>query len=724
MLRRPFQLLLLLALSSLVLVARGAEEQEWVIESKDGIRYELGTGRLLLTNAVTVRLGIATLVADRAELNRETGECVAEGHVQVQDGRRIWSGARASYNFLTGHLTAEAFRAGQAPAFVEAARAAGEQKDGVYVLADGLFTTDDHAEPNHYVHAERVVVVAGEYVECRNAKVYLGSVPVFWWPVFRIPLQRTPNRWTATPGYRSKYGPYLLTAYEFYWNERLSGAMHFDERLRRGPGVGPDLSYRLPEFGEGTFKYYYTYDQRPGEDDRGEDIDNHRQRVWFEHQARLATNATLKAMVRYQSDSRMVRDFFLSEYRDDSQPSTFLEFEQSWANWTLNGLYQPRVNQFQETVERLPDIKLTALRQQIGPTPFYYESDSSFAYLQREYAYNLTNRYEAARADTFHQVQLPWTFFNWLNVTPKAGGRLTWYGEADGPGATTGEEARAVFNTGAEVTTKFWRTWDHATNGLFQIDGLRHVVQPSLNYVWVPDPGTPVQDLPQFDYEVPSTRLLPINFFDYNSIDSIDSQNVVRVGLDQRLQTRRRGALENVARWAVYTDWRIDPNEQQDTFSDLYSDLDLRPFHWLAISSQVALDLDNGRFDSLAHWATFTPNDVWSWRVGQNYLRDGAFFGDGTDGYSLLSQTLYLRLNQNWGLRMSHYYNIRDHLFQHQYYTVYRDFRSFTLSMTAGVQQDVGGETDYGVAISVSSKAFPRYGLGSDVNKPTRLLGY
>jgi len=706
------------------LTARGAAELEWHIESKDGIRYELGTGRLLLTNAVTIRRGLATLTADRAELNRETGDCAAEGNVRVQQGTRLWTGARASYNFNTGHLTAEDFRAGESPAFVQAAVVAGEQKSGVYVLADGLLTTDDNSDPNYHIHAEHIVFVAGEYIECRNATVYLGSTPVFWWPTFRRPLKHPPNRWTATPGYRNKYGPYLLTAYEWYWNERLSGAVHLDERLRRGPGVGPDVDYKLPEFGEGTIKYYYTHDKRPGTNELGDDLDRDRQRVWFEHQTRFSTNTTLKAAVRYQSDSQIIRDFFLTEYRDDTQPSSFVELEQSWRNWTFNALYQPRVNDFQETVERMPDLRLTGLRQQVGPTPLYYDSESSLAYLQREFAYDLTNRFSAARFDTFHQLDLPQTFFNWLTVTPRAGGRFSWYGEADGPGATTSQEERWVFNTGAEVSTKVWRQWDHATNRFFEINGLRHIIQPSVNYVWVPNPSVPMQDLPQFDYEVPSTRLLPITFFDYNSIDSIDSQSVLRLGLEQRLQTRRRGGLDNVAHWSLYTDWRLNPNSQQDTFSDLYSDLDLRPFSWLSFSSQLAVDLNDGRWDSVNHAATLSPNDVWSVRVGQRYLRDGAFFGDGTDGYNLLYETLFLRFNQNWGFRMSHYYNITDGLFQYQYYTLYRDFRSFTVALTGGIQDNVGGDVDYGIAISISTKSFPRHSVGEDVNKPTRLLGY
>ena len=71
------------------------------------------------------------------------------------------------------------------------------------------------------------------------------------------------------------------------------------------------------------------------------------------------------------------------------------------------------------------------------------------------------------------------------------------------------------------------------------MDGLRHIIQPSFNYVSVPHPTRSPRELPQFDYELPSTRLLPLDYPDYNAIDSIDSQNVVRLGL--RDNSKRSG---------------------------------------------------------------------------------------------------------------------------------------------------------------------------------------
>ena len=99
--------------------------------------------------------------------------------------------------------------------------------------------------------------------------LYLKNTPVFWFPKWRRSLKHHPNHWVFVPGYRSKYGPYLFTTYEWFWNDRLSGAVHVDGRLKRGIGAGPDVDYHLPGFGDGTAKYYYTHDEEAGRDRRG-----------------------------------------------------------------------------------------------------------------------------------------------------------------------------------------------------------------------------------------------------------------------------------------------------------------------------------------------------------------------------------------------------------------------------------------------------------------------
>jgi LPS-assembly protein len=710
-------------------LARGAEvTNQWSFEGPD-VRLDLNRGIASTTNRFTATYGDIRMTADRGTVNQKTGDAVAEGNVRIERAGQVWEGEKVEFNFITGKLAAESFRTGQTPFFVQGDVVSGEQKAGVYVGINSLVTTDDYAQPGYSIRAKTIVIVPGEYIEARNATLYLGNVPVFYFPYFRRSLRQHSNYWVIVPGYRSLDGPYLLTSYNWYWNERLGGALHIDGRAKRGVGVGPDLDWHLPRFGDGKAGYYFIHDVDPGEDAFGRPIDSDRQRAFLTHLAEPRTNLTARLAVRYQSDARITHDFFESEYRENVQPSSFLEVNQLWSNVSVDLLARPQVNPFFETVERLPDVKITAFRQQIGPTPIYYESESSAGYYRRSFAdgttnsfpFGITNDYAAARADTFHQFVMPLTLFGWLNLTPRVGGRFTHYTQANGRGATTDEEDRAVFNTGAELSFKASRLWRGAQSKFWEIDGLRHIVEPSFNYVFVPHPTRSPRELPQFDYELPSTRLLPIEFPDYNAIDSIDAQNVLRLGLRNKLQTKRHDIVQNMVNWALYTDWRLNPRRDQGTFADVFSDMDLRPFSWLTINSEVRYDVDEGALKIADHRAIIAPNDVWSVSLGHRYIRDDPLLGIGNN---LFVTTIYYRFNENWATRVSHHFEARDGTLEEQYYTVYRDLRSWTAALTLRVRDHRTGPMDFTVALTASLKAAPRFGLGTDRVKPSMLLGY
>jgi hypothetical protein len=538
------------------------------------------------------------------------------------------------------------------------------------------------------------------------------------------------NHFNFLPGYRTSFGAYLLSSYHWYLNDELDTELHVDYRQRRGVGLGPDINYNYGKWGEGTFKFYYLHDEDPDNDARGANIPADRERIYFSYLAQPLTNLSIRSMVRQQGDTNIVRTFFEREYRENPQPSTYVEANKFWDNFSLDAYVQPRVNDFLETVERLPDVRLTGYQQQLGATPLYYGSESSVGYYRRLFAE--TNSmptgidYAAARADTYHQITLPYTFFSWLNVAPRVGGRFTYYSDASGPGATWDEESRGVFNTGAEVSFKASRIWPTVENRFFQVDGLRHILQPSFNYVYVPTPSATPNQLPQFDYVLPSLRLLPIDFPDYNAIDSIDSENVLRLGLRNKLQTKRDGKVANLLNWDLYTDWRLDPRSDQTRFADVYSDLVLWPWSWLRLESLTRCDPEDKQLRMAFESVTLQPNNVWSWSFAYFYLRDyysatdPTAWGQGNDNFS---STIFYRFDDNWGFRLTHRYDIRESRLTEQAYSIYRDLRSWTAALTLRLREDQSGEDDVTVAFVFSIKAFPRFGVGGDASTPRMLWG-
>lgn len=696
----------------------------WKIERRppDGVfEYDQQTGNIIGDKGVIITYHGVVLDADRVVANSETHEVRAEGRVTIVGKGRIWEGTNIVYNFETEEMKAGEFRTGIEPIFIQGGGLGTFHNNEFYSARDSFITTDDYWDPLYKIRARVLIIVPNQYVEAYGATFMLDNVPFFYLPHYKRTLGRHLNNYAPVAGYQSTYGAYLLNTFNWYLNTNLDGALHFDLRSRRGVAGGPDLSYHLGRAGDGLFKYYYARDQDPNVDAIYRSLPADRKRLSYFHVAEPYTNLTAKIVARYQSDPQVIRDFFESEYRTNVQPQSFAEVTKMFPNYTLDIMAKPQLVSFFETVERLPDVKLSAARQQIGVTPLFYEGESSIGYFRREFSNtNDLPSYAAARGDTFHQLVLPQTYFGFLNVAPRVGGRVTYYSDVYGTRVATNEQTRGVFNTGMEVSTKLSRVWSDTESKFLDVEGLRHIMEPDFNYVFVPSPTRRPNQLPQFDYETPSLRLLPIDFPDYNSIDSIDSQNVIRLSLRNKLQTRRNEAVDNVVNWALYTDWRLDPRTNQTRFSEVFSDLDLKPRTWLILNSQLRLDVAKDRFSETYHRILIKPNSTWSLSLSHRYLFDPT----PEFGHNTFTSSLFYRINENWGTRFSHRFEARDGRLEEQYYTIYRDLRSWTSALTFRLRENrAGHKEDFTVAVTFSLKAFPRFALGADADRPSLLLG-
>jgi LPS-assembly protein len=705
-----------------------------------GVEYQKD-GSVLYTNGVYVNYndGAMVLTADKAFVNSKNGDVVADGHVRIETSDMTWAGEHISYNYKTHVLQSEQFRTGRLPVFAAGAKLNGQidpHKGATNVLTAqrALVTTDDNSEPDPVVRAASIRIVPGKYVKMWNAVAYVQGVPVFYFPYYERSLEPRANTFTMTPGYRSRYGAYLLNTYTWFLGDVADGKLHFDLRERRGPGLGPDVNLNLGRWGAATIKYYYVNDNNPNFSTNVfpyyGNIPHNRQRFYLGWQATPATNVNLKALVNYQSDPLILRDYFEGYYTQNPQPNTFVEANKYWDNWSLDALTTPRVNSFFSQVERLPDIKLTGYRQQVFNTPIYYDSESSVGWY-RAFDSNMTNGLyagtngfyaaSAGRADTYHQLTIPWTFFNWLNVTPRVGGRLTYYSSQNFTnGQPNSDVVREVFNTGVNFGFRASQLWPNVTNSLLQVDGLRHIIEPSADYVFVPNPSVPPAQLPPFDAALPSLMLQPVDFPDYNNIDSIDTMNVIRFGLRNILQTKRADGLEDLVNWNLLLDWRLDPQPGQSSLNDLYSALSFRPRSWITFDSEIRYDLNGGNLNLAFHGVTFTPSDRWSWGLSHWYLRNG-FISPVENNF--IASTLYYRLDDNWGLRAAHTFNAQTGQLQEQAYTVFRDMRSWTAALTFRAEAASGFPTDFTVAFSLSFKAMPSTRVGEDALSSYHLVG-
>ena len=136
----------------------------------------------------------------------------------------------------------------------------------VWTTSNTIVTTDDYAKPVYRIRARTITIVPGKYFEAREATLYLGPTPIFFWPYYRRNLGKHPDNFEFVPGFRSSWGAFLLGAFNWYGDSNLDGTIHLDERTRRGLAAGPDLLFHLGDYGQAAFRYYYAHDQDPEAD--------------------------------------------------------------------------------------------------------------------------------------------------------------------------------------------------------------------------------------------------------------------------------------------------------------------------------------------------------------------------------------------------------------------------------------------------------------------------
>jgi hypothetical protein len=293
---------------------------------------------------------------------------------------------------------------------------------------------------------------------------------------------------------------------------------------------------------------------------------------------------------------------------------------------------------------------------------------------------------------------------------------------------------RGILSLGMEATFKVSKTWSDVNVPALGLNGLRHVLQPYINYSYVD--ATQDAGLPAIDRLGPTTRPRSVDVSLFTAVDALRSWNVARVGFYNLLQTRRDysvasnsynyfyGTSESSDRsysWAgmnTYIDvFARDPEFGRD-LSNLYNDLFWRPVPWISLTSQVQLPISTGRgsFTELNHGITFLPNRYMSVQFGHQYLSNNPYFQQ--DSNLFYSRT-YTRLGENWGFAMNHIFEADDGTMQFQSYSLTRDLSSWILSIGALVRDNRGGANDFGILLGFTLKEFPQLNFDLDVDPNT-----
>ena len=585
---------------------------------------------------------------------RLAAEAYFEGHVRINQGRRMLQCSQLYYDFRRDQALAlntkiRTFaKVRNIPVYYYA--------DEVRQLAQGLFvgtnarmTTCEFAHPHYTMGGstmtltdltsapekgeeegreagleepqQRRVRFVGEDVTFR-----VRSLPISWWPkmagdvtedVTALRSIRIENRSNRGTGVATQWHLLKLLGiraeppgFDVYLNA--------DAWSERGPALGVESDYARKDF-YGEFLTYFIRDS--GKDSVGSDDvepgSQNRGRILWRHRHYLPKNWEMTLELSKITDANFLNEFYEEEDETGKTQETLLYLKKQEKDQALTLLLTQRLNDWQTLTDYYPQIGYNMIGHSLWKDHLTYFQDSEFALARFRPPDQLPIRGSNTTvvADTIHEVDLPLKL-GVVNLVPFVEGRASYFGETL---MRSGNEDRYAARAGARAATQASRVYDGVESDFWDLHRLRHVN---------------IFDASAFatSNNVESRTLIPFDVAEAGTpvVQGVDEMTVLELGWRQRFQTKRGppGSRQNV-------DWltadleatfysNTDPPEITPDGKRAYDHLDFMT-DWRVTDSAIVwtdtnFNLDHGTLDVFTVGATVTHTPRLSYTVGHRYI--------------------------------------------------------------------------------------------------------
>ncbi|MBP7216582.1 MAG: LPS-assembly protein LptD [Candidatus Omnitrophica bacterium] len=697
--------------SSVAIAQESKKIEQPIVVNGDTVEYSADNKDVVALGNVKVEYKGSTLTCDKLTVNTQTKEGVAEGNVRLDDQKGIIEGSTITYNFQnkTGTIIDAGFRAN--PYFGRAKKVQ-KLSDTQFTASDGYFTSCNLDHPHFRFDAKSINMFPNDKVQTRSDTLRIGNIPILYLPWFNRSLKDNMMHVQVIPGKRKEWGYFALGSWRYNLNEYVDGRVYLDYRERLGFAQGIGANYDTRKAGKGDVKFYYTR-----EDDQDAPVgiskDFTRHLVRWRHSWNIDPSTSLISQLykitdnkrKYLSDANFLKTYFYREFEKDSQPLSYVSFSRRFRNSSLDVTFQKRVNQWFDQLDRLPEARFTLPSLQLGSSRLYLADITTLSHFDKRGTLELpsTNEVDMTRFDTYNKLSLPMRVMV-FNFTPFVANRSTVY---DKDNRDNNLPYRAIFYSGADVSTKFYRVFDVQSDFLgLNLNGLRHVVTPSVGYAFNHEPTISRDQLKQID-----------------EIDALTRSNAVSLQLENKLQTKHAGQSVDLVDILLKTNYIIKPKYGEtdgSSFSDFLVDLELTPYSWLRVDADATFKHSGGRshpsynrFITANYDINFNFGKDRSIGAGQRYERKGS---------NEVTANLTWRFNPKWKLGIYERYNLHRSLLVksgllEQQYTITRDLHCAEMDLSYNIDRDEG----HTVWVIFRLKAFPGMELGFDqsYNKPS-----
>jgi LPS-assembly protein len=499
----------------------------------DELEYLSESNTYSAKGSVEITYENATIHADEIHYNKRSGDAIATGNVIYEDAQVIVHADKLELNFDTQrgvlHKCTIFYKKGNYHVKSRRIEKIGEE---TYLMDDATATTCDAVPPDWHFSGKDVKITLQENVQAKHVTFYIKNVPVLYSPYFHAPLERQTGLLMPSFGHSNTKG--FIFKQGFFWalKDNMDTTLYLDYFGKKGVGKGIDYRYIINTKTNGELWMYHLRDNDLLRD-FFELKSYHNQKLPYDMSGYLKIHLVNEfdyynvldstSYKRMGWSSRKSNPFgFTSEERLQKYLESNLHISKPFTGgrtYVLGQYRQSLEGGSGEIPQSLPEIGFIVNTRNLGMTFFNVEITGKNFWRE--------NGQQGQRVDIYPNLYL--SLGRIVNFTQKIGLRETLYILKD----PSDNINRKLFDTRSILTTRFLKRYS----------SLIHIIEPSVEYAFIPD--VEQGDIPGFD-----------------SVDSIPQTSDIIYSFTNRLTGTLLGSTEARLR-----------------FSQRYSLLDIeRPF--------------------------------------------------------------------------------------------------------------------------------------------------
>jgi hypothetical protein len=443
---------------------------------------------------------------------------------------------------------------------------------------DVWVTTCDHDPPHYRIKLKNFETGEDGRMKAKSAQLRLGPVGTpFFLPRWSNGVGGKDWSMDFDTGHRAELGFYANVGQRYEVSPQVGLGPRVFATAKDGIGLGADMDYDFTGkpasrlyMNQGEFHALYTTQERGY--------------VHWYNRWDANDDLTVRLQVEQWGDQDFYKDYFYHEYRDRTAPRTFGAVTYRQPTYIAEGVVQTNTHSWERQTERLPEVAFHLLERPVFDR-FYLTFDTVNGYNDRQPA-------GGAGIRTVNTARLSYDLDlgTYLNIMPYLELQDAWYSDR-----RFDDESGNRFSPSAGVNfqTRLQRTY----GGAMGFSGFKHIVVPSLTYLYRPGSSLDIEDTPRFD-----------------ALDNAFGLSRIETKLDNVLYGKdaESGQIWQVARLSLYQG--NDLWNEVSKAEDYEVELDVRPRPWWGYQLVGERHSVDGDFD-------LTSPDSWRQATLQRYER-------------------------------------------------------------------------------------------------------